>query len=66
VSLPSKDALMYVEAFIRDMRELGAAKVRVGDVVVDFDLPLIAQVQPDSGETDPKAEAERLMYGSSD
>lgn len=60
-------SLAEIEGFIRDMRELGAARVRVGEVAVDFDLPLVhvgaAGAKSDEEE---RLERERLMYGSSD
>ncbi len=68
-SLPRN--LGEIEGFIRDMRELGAASVRVGDIAVVFDLPLVQVAPPEPERTPEQAEAEAkraaeaLMYGSS-
>jgi hypothetical protein len=60
-------SLGEIEAFIHDMRELGAASVRVGDIAVVFDLPLVAHMAPvAASEKDEKLEEERILYGSSD
>lgn len=67
---PSLDgaSLAEIEGFVRDMRELGAAKVRVGPVEVTFDLPLVELSAPAPAEAgqDAKKIAEKLLYGSSD
>lgn len=61
--------LALVEAFVRDMRELGAARVKCGEVDVVFDMPIIQQLPampPDPSEEEIKKAEERLVYGSSD
>ena len=63
----SEASLCEVEAFVRQMRALGATTVRVGTVAVVFDghAPA-ADVELPHVEEDPNLKAELLMYGSSD
>ena len=70
--MSSSRSLAEIEGFIRDMRELGAASVRVGDIAVVFDLPLVAQLEPpaemtpEEAASEAKRHADRLLYGSSE
>lgn len=61
--------LALVEAFVRDMRELGAARVKCGEIDVTFDMPIVQQLPAlpaNPSDDEIKKAEERLLYGSSD